>query len=66
MKMWYQSKLVWLGVIQFLIGALGLAGEFLQKGDYSPFAVTVLFAGVLTVVLRIWFTDAQTIVKRFL
>jgi hypothetical protein len=59
MKTWYQSKLVWLGVIQFLIGCLGLVGEFLNKGDSSPFAVTVLLTGVLTIVMRIWFTDTS-------
>ena len=59
MKAWYQSKLVWLGVIQFLIGCLGLIGEFLKNGDYSPFAVTVLLTGVLTVVMRVWFTDTS-------
>lgn len=59
MKAWYESKLVWLGALQFLIGALGLLAEFLQKGDYSPFAVTMLVTGVLTVVMRVWFTNTE-------
>lgn len=56
-KIWYQSKLVWLGVIQTLIGGLGVIGEFLQKGDYSPFALTIVATGILTVALRVWFTN---------
>lgn len=55
-KSWYLSKIVWLGIIQTLIGGLGVLGEFLQKGDYSPFALTILATGILTVVLRVWFT----------
>ena len=57
MKAWYSSKMVWLGVVQFLIGALGLLAEFLRAGDYSPFAVTMLASGILVVVMRVWFTD---------
>lgn len=57
-KVWYQSKLVWLGVIQTLIGGLGVLGEFLQKADYSPFAMTAVATGILTVVLRVWFTNS--------
>lgn len=57
-KAWYSSKMVWLGVVQFLIGALGLLAEFLRAGDYSPFAVTMLLSGILVVVMRVWFTDS--------
>lgn len=57
LKAWYQSKIVWLSIIQFLIAFLGLLGEFLQKADYSPIAITMLFSAVLMVVMRIWFTD---------
>jgi hypothetical protein len=57
MKPWYQSKILWASVITFLIGVMGLVGEFLQKADYSPFAITLLLSGVLTFVFRVWFTD---------
>ena len=57
MKQWYESKTVWLGIIQFLIGSLTLLGEFLQKQDFSPVAVTLLGTGILSVVLRVWFTN---------
>lgn len=59
MKPWYISKLVWLGVVQFLLGSLGVAYEFLQNADYSPASITVLLSGILTVVLRVWFTEAK-------
>lgn len=59
MKQWYQSKLVWLGIIQLLIGTLSVISEFLAKADYSPVAVTMLMSGILVVVMRIYFTDTQ-------
>lgn len=57
MKKWYESKLVWLGVIQSLIGMLAVLGEYLSKGDFSPVAVVTLVSGFLTVILRVWFTN---------
>jgi hypothetical protein len=57
MKKWYESKLVWLGVIQTVIGILGLLATFLEVGDFAAPAVVALVIGALTVVLRIWFTD---------
>lgn len=56
-KPWYKSKLVWLGIVQFGLGSLGVLWEFLERGDFSAPAVVVLFSGILTVVLRVWFTD---------
>jgi len=56
-KVWYQSKLVWLGIVQTLIGALGLVAEYLSKSDFSPASVVVLVSGILTVILRVWFTN---------
>ena len=59
MKNWWESKLVWLGVIQALIGILGLVAQFLELGDFTAGAVVALVAGILTVVFRIWYTDAE-------
>ena len=56
-KKWYESKLVWLGVIQTLIGILGLVATFLEAGNFTAPAVVMLVIGALTVVLRVWFTD---------
>lgn len=56
-KKWYQSKIVWMGVLQTLIGMLGLLAEFLKESEFSPMSVVVLVSGFLTVILRIWFTE---------
>lgn len=59
MKKWYESKLVWLGILQSIIGILGLVATFLEVGDFTPAAIVVLFSGALTIVLRVWFTDTS-------
>jgi len=56
-KAWYESKILWLGVITTLIGALQLVAEFLKSGNFTPDAIVLLVVGVLGVVLRVWFTD---------
>lgn len=58
-KNWFESKIVWVGIINTLIASLTLAGEFLTKADFSPVAVTVLITGILTIILRVWFTDTE-------
>ena len=59
MKPWYISKLTGLGVIQTLIGSLGLLAVYLEKGDFSPASFVILFSGILTVILRVWFTETK-------
>lgn len=61
MKSWYQSKLVWLGVIQTLIGSLGLVATYLADGVYTPEKFVLLASGILTVILRVWFTDSPVV-----
>ena len=56
-KKWYQSKLIWLGIIQTLIGILGLVADFLNASNFTSADFVVLVSGALTVVLRYWFTD---------
>ena len=56
-KKWYASKLVWLGVIETVIGIHGLVATFLGAGSYTPESIVVLVMGALTVALRVWFTD---------
>jgi hypothetical protein len=46
-----------LGVIQTLIGVLGLVATFLEAGNFTAASVVVLVSGALTVILRVWFTD---------
>jgi len=57
MKPWYQSKLVWLGVLECAIGILGLVAAYLQNGSFTPADFVLLVSGALTVVLRVFFTD---------
>ncbi len=58
MKPFYLSKLVWLGIIQTVLGALAVVSEFLQSGKpIDPLGIILIVSGILTAVLRIWFTD---------
>jgi hypothetical protein len=56
-KKWYESKIVWAGILQALVGILSLVAAFFDAGNYTPQAITLLVMGALTVALRIWFTD---------
>lgn len=59
MKAWYESKLVWLGIITTVIGALQLVADFLAQGVFTPEALVLLASGILGVVLRVWFTSTS-------
>jgi hypothetical protein len=52
MKPWYQSKTIWAGIVEILIGVLGLLANFLAVSQFTPASITLLFVGVLTIVLR--------------
>lgn len=56
-KPWYKSKLVLVGILQTVIGSLSLVADLLGKAQITPQDATLLSVGILTVVLRIWFTD---------
>lgn len=49
---WYQSKTIWAGVIEFLIGVGLLLAEFFAKGNFGAPAIILLVVGVLTIALR--------------
>ena len=53
-KPWYQSTLVWTGVIEAIIGALELVAKYLESGDFSSVALIMLIAGIFTVFRRVW------------
>jgi hypothetical protein len=57
-KAWYESKIVWAGVVTTLIGALGVVQEVLAKGPVDQNAVILMASGVLTVIFRVWFTTS--------
>jgi hypothetical protein len=59
MKAWYQSKLVWLGIILTISGALPFVSELVKVQPITPEAVIALVGGILTVILRVWFTDTE-------
>ena len=60
-KPWYASKVVWMGVITTLLGVLPLVNVYANV--VAPQTVTIvagtgaLISGILTVILRVWFTD---------
>jgi hypothetical protein len=56
-KKWYQSKLFWLGVIMTLLGAIPVVQELLAKSPMQATDFVAFFGGILTVILRVWFTD---------
>lgn len=59
MKKWYESKLVWLGVLQTVIGVADVLRGLLERGELSgPTGVLLAVSGVATVIIRVWFTDA--------
>ena len=56
-KPWYTSKLIWLGVVTTLVGSLDLVARLLQQVQVTPSDIVLLASGILTVVLRVWFTE---------
>jgi hypothetical protein len=53
------SKIVWLGILMTLAGVIPVVVELLNKSAITPADCVLAFGGVLTVVLRIWFTDTK-------
>lgn len=56
-KNFWESKIFWIGILSSLIAIGNLVAEFLQVGVFSADSFVLLFVGVLTIVLRIWFTE---------
>lgn len=56
-KGFFASKLNWLGIITFLIGLLTFVQEWVQNGDYSAMGIFALISGIVTIILRTFFTD---------
>ena len=54
---WYKSKLVWLGVIMTIAGILPLLASLLSQTTIAPSDFVGLMGGILTVILRVWFTN---------
>lgn len=56
-KNWWESKLVWLGVLETVAGVATFLADWLRNEDFSPASVALLVAGVATVIIRVWFTE---------
>ena len=52
MKQWYESKTIWVGIMEIGIALGGLVATFLDAGDYTYPALVLLFVGILKVLLR--------------
>ena len=57
MKKWYFSKIVGIGILQFVYGAVMMVAEFIEAGNFSPVPIASLVMGLLLIVFRIWFTE---------
>jgi len=51
-KKWYQSYTIWAGILECVIGVLGLVDIYFKTGDYSPSGITFLLTGIVTIALR--------------
>jgi hypothetical protein len=62
-KPFYQSKLFWLGLITVIVGAAPLVVELVQTIVPDTQTVTTavgsFVVGVLTIILRVYFTDTK-------
>lgn len=56
-KLWYTSKLVWLGILQTVFAILMSASDLVSKGALTPQDALVFLAGICTIVIRVWLTD---------
>lgn len=51
-KAWYESRTIWIGAVEILIGVLGIVATFLQFGEFTPSSYVLLAVGILTIILR--------------
>ena len=51
-KKWYQSKTVWIGILEVLSAVGLLVADFLTTGDFTAPAFVLLGVGVITIVMR--------------
>lgn len=61
-KPWFKSKTVWAGIIEMLIGSLGIIATFLEAGDFTLPSIVLLIVGILKIVLR-YVTDTPLAIK---
>ena len=59
MKRWFTSKILWIGVMQFVYGSAMMIAEFIEAVNFSPTSIASFVMGILLVVFRVWFTDSS-------
>jgi len=52
MKKWYESRTIWIGIIQVLCAVGLIVADFLQVGNFTAPAFVLLLVGILTIVMR--------------
>lgn len=57
-KPWYKSKIVWLGIITTLLGVVPVVTQLANAYGVNAAEVGTAIIGILTVIIRVWFTDA--------
>lgn len=60
-KVFFKSKIFWVAVIQTLISVTTIIAEFADKADISALAIGGLVTGILTIILRLWFTNSEIV-----
>lgn len=56
-KAWYQSKIVWLGILTTILGIVPILVDLAKAYNVDVVAVGTAVIGILTVIVRIWLTD---------
>jgi len=56
-KKWWESKIVWLGIIETLIGVLQIVQQQIEVGSLNGAGVVNILIGALTIIMRVWFTN---------
>ena len=53
MKRWYQSRTVWVGIVEIALGITGLVADQLATGqEWTALSVLAIVSGALTIILR--------------
>ena len=56
-KPWYESKLLWVGVLTVLLGIIPLVQEMLLKGPIDLNSILTVVSGAIVILLRVWTND---------
>ncbi len=51
-KNWWESKTIWVGILQILCSIGFSVADFLQAGDFTGPAIALFVTGIISIVLR--------------